>query len=144
VLNDAHQAATVMIEESGSMNPGGIEAQAYADAVATYLALGISKMTDYNSSLVAWSQTRDQARNTFARQALPMVWDFAEVNPFAGAAGDLTVTLAGISETLERSLPATLAARANQLDATSGIEGMVSSLISTDPPYYDNISYAVM
>src|SRR5690606_24870458 len=70
-----------------------ISAGAYADAVTTYLGLGISKLVDYSSTLVTWSQSRDQATHTFTKQALPMVWDYAEVNPFAGAAGDLEVTL---------------------------------------------------
>src|SRR5205823_1443831 len=51
----------------------------YADAVASMLALGVSKLADYNSTLVVWSPGRDQAKSTFARHALPMVWDFAEV-----------------------------------------------------------------
>ena len=62
-------------------------ATAYAEAVAVYCTLAVSKLTDYNSGLVVWSPTRDQAKSTFARQALPMVWGFAEVNPLARAAG---------------------------------------------------------
>jgi putative DNA methylase len=138
VLSDASIAG--LLTTGVSLNDS--EANVYADAVATYLGFGVSKMTDYNSSLVTWSSSRDQARGTFTRQALPMVWDFAEVNPFAGAAGDLTVSLSGISETLERSLPASASARAQQFDATARIKDMSCFLISTDPPYYDNISYA--
>ena len=77
---------------------GGIGATAYAEAVSVYCGLSVDKSADYNSSLVVWSPTRDQAKSTFARQALPMVWDFAEVNPFAGAAGDIGVSLGGISQ----------------------------------------------
>src|SRR5262245_4301822 len=57
----------------------------YADAVVTYLGFGVSKAADYNGNLVSWITPRNQARNTFSKQALPMVWDFCEVNPFAGA-----------------------------------------------------------
>ncbi len=113
----------------------------YSGAVATYLGLGVSKSADYNSSLVVWSPSRDQAKSTFARQALPMVWDFAEVNPFAGAAGDLEVSLAGIAETLER-LPTGQSGRTKQLDATAAADGVMDPLVCTDPPYYDNIGYA--
>jgi putative DNA methylase len=113
----------------------------YADAVATYLGLAVSKLADYNSSLVVWSPSRDQAKATFARQALPMVWDFAEVNPFAEAAGDFLVSVRGIAETLER-LPSSGEGVIRQLDATSAVNGVVDPLVCTDPPYYDNIGYA--
>lgn len=118
------------------------QASAYADAVATYLGLGTSKVVDYNSSLVIWSQSRDQAKATYARQALPMVWDFCEVNPLARAAGDLSVTLAGIAEALERSPHDAMCGEAKQNDATAAMLNRYQSLISTDPPYYDNIGYA--
>jgi putative DNA methylase len=113
----------------------------YADAVATYLALGASKLSDYNSSLVVWSSGRDQAVHVFGRQALGMVWDFAEVNPFGGAAGDLSTTLTGIAKAIER-LPASGTAVVEQLDATTTVRPSHDALISTDPPYYDNIGYA--
>jgi putative DNA methylase len=113
----------------------------YSDAVATYIGLGVSKSADYNSSLVLWSPSRDQAKSTFARQALPMVWDFAEVNPFAGAAGDLEVSVSGIAETLER-LPTGQPGWTKQLDATAAADGVIDPLVCTDPPYYDNIGYA--
>src|SRR5262249_14942778 len=100
------------------------------------------KCADYNSSLVLWSPSRDQAKSTFARQALPMVWDFAEVNPFAGAAGDLNVSLAGIAGALERLPTAEAPGWTRQLDATTAVNGVSRPLIGTDPPYYDNIGYA--
>jgi len=113
----------------------------YGNAVATYLGLGISKATDYNSNLVSWITPRNQARNTFARQGLPMVWDFCEVNPFAGAAGDPAVSLDGIADVLERMFQGN-PGHVRQLDATASLEGVECPLISTDPPYYDNIGYA--
>jgi putative DNA methylase len=113
----------------------------YADAVCTYLGLAVSKLTDYNSSLVLWSNGRDQAVHVFMKHTLPMTWDFAEVNPFAGAAGDLTVTINGIAKTLER-LPASGRANVAQLDATTTVRPSHDALVATDPPYYDNISYA--
>lgn len=113
----------------------------YADALATYLALGVSKCADYNTQLVVWSQSRDQAKGTFARQALPMVWDFAEVNPFARAAGDFAVTLSGIADVIER-LPATRDASVVQLDATAALENIKRPMTCTDPPYYDNVPYS--
>jgi putative DNA methylase len=116
-------------------------AEDYANAIATYLGLGVSKAADYNSSLVSWITPRNQARNTFARQGLPMVWDFSEVNPFAKAAGDVEVSLDGIADVLER-LVSGYGGSVTQRDAIASIDGVDRPLISTDPPYYDNIGYA--
>ena len=113
----------------------------YSNSVSSYLGLGVSKLTDYNSSLVLWSQSRDQAKSTFTRQSLPMVWDFAEVNPFASAAGDLKITLSGVCETLVRSLSRGMIGKVSQYDARQPFL-VKNACISTDPPYYDNIGYA--
>ncbi len=106
-----------------------------------YLALAVSKMSDYNSSLVLWSNGRDQAQHVFSKQTLQMTWDFAEVNPLAGAAGDPAVSARGIAKTLDR-LPASGTSIVRQLDATTAVHPSHDALISTDPPYYDNIGYA--
>ena len=87
----------------------------------------------------------DQAIATFGRQALPMVWDYAESNPFNGKAGDFGTTLNTIlrvlnSLSIELSTPVDHTS-VDQLDATAGIS-CVGEIISTDPPYYDNIGYA--
>lgn len=111
----------------------------YADAVATYLGLGVSRTTDLMNAIVTWSNSRDQARNLFARQAIPMAWDFVEVSPFAGAAGDVAVALATTSKALLNVAPAGTG-RALQADARS--QSYANYLISTDPPYYDNIGYS--
>jgi putative DNA methylase len=116
-------------------------AESYAEAIATYLGIAVSKLADYNSTLVAWSPTRDQAKSTFARQALPMVWDFTEVNPFAEGAGDLLVTIHGIARTVER-FPTSIRGGFVQQKSATKIEVQESVLFSTDPPYYDNIGYA--
>ena len=130
-----------MPDDKMGLNDSGTGAMAYADAVTLYLALGVSKLSDYNSSIALWSPTRDQAKATFARQALPMTWDFAEVNPFAEAAGDIVVTLKGICEALVKSIPTTGQGWASQVDS-SAIQAKQRILISTDPPYYDNICYS--
>jgi putative DNA methylase len=123
-----------------TFDKGGTGSQSHADAVVTYLALGVSKLADYNAALVQWSKARDQAVHVFGRQAVPMVWDYAEVNVFAGAAGDLIVSLAGISKVLE-SLSSDAAGRSEQADASVQTFS-AAKLVSTDPPYYDNIGYA--
>ena len=142
VLHDASSAGLPV--DGIALNDSGAGANAYADAVATYLGLGLSKVADYNCKNVTWSQSRDQAGHAFTKQALAMVWDYAEVNPLAGAAGDLTVSLNGIADVLEKSLPISSTGHAHQFDATAAMSNTATSLISTDPPYYDNIGYVVM
>jgi putative DNA methylase len=128
-----------LLEHGGRLEDGGTGATAYADAVAMYLALAIDKASDYDSALVVWSPTRDQAKTTFSRQALAMVWDFAEVDVFAGAAGDLEISLQGISRTLSQ-FGFGHNGCAVQSDAQN--QAIVSGkVVSTDPPYYDNIGY---
>ena len=126
-------------DDRKKLDEGGTGAIAYADAVAIYLALGASKMLDYNCSLVTWSTSRDQARNTFGRQALQMVWDFTEVNPFAEAAGDISVSLSGIAKALEQ-FPSSGVGFASQAAAQEPRSDY--RIVSTDPPYYDNVPYA--
>jgi putative DNA methylase len=138
---NADAVAAGLSNADTSLRDGGVGARAYAEAVSVYLTMGVSKLADYNSSLAVWSPSRDQAKATFARQALPMVWDYAEVNPFADAAGDLTVTLAGIGRTVENSPSANKAGATKQEDATK-IFSERKLCVSTDPPYYDNIGYA--
>src|SRR5581483_1177591 len=115
--------------------------QAYADAVATYLAFGLSKCCNLSSTLTSWMNDRGAFRETFARQALPMVWDFAEANPFSGSGGNMLMFIERICDTVAAS-PANNIGSAKQLDATAAINGVEAPIISTDPPYYDNIGYA--
>lgn len=139
VFADAVQAS--LPSDSRPLAEGGTGPQAYADAVATYLAIGVDKAVDYNCSLVTWISQRDQAGHAMTKQALPMVWDYVEVNPFVGAAGDPTVSLAGIARVTE-SMTTDTPGQAKQQDATASIVANGSAIISTDPPYYDNIGYA--
>lgn len=111
----------------------------YADAIGLYLALATSRTADLNNSIVTWSVSRDQARNLFSRQAIPMSWDFAEVNPFGGAAGDLSVSVDTAHEVI-RALPSGTPATVEQRNATQFGPG--ASVVSTDPPYYDNVGFA--
>jgi putative DNA methylase len=122
------------------LDAGGTGARAYAEAVSVYLGIGVSKLTDYNCQLVTWINQRDQAGHAISKQALPMVWDFPEVNLFADAAGDLNVSLAGICKVTE-SMPAITSSRVLQSDATT-MKRPEHRFFSTDPPYYDNVGYA--
>ena len=136
ILMDALAAG---LPSSARLSDGGSGAEAYADAVATYLGMAVSRTTDLNNALVTWSSGRDQARNLFARQAIPMAWDFVEVSPFARAAGDLSIATETQGEALER-LPAHRGSEVHQADAAS--RDYAGFVISTDPPYYDNIGYS--
>ncbi|WP_062529104.1 DUF1156 domain-containing protein [Demequina rhizosphaerae] len=130
------------LEPGARLEAGGASAEAYADAVVTYLGLAVSTLADDHSSIVSWrsSHGTGATRATFARQALPMVWDFAEANPFSGTAGDPKLTVEGEANILDRLPEATFVARADQQDAASRDYSNV--LVSTDPPYYDNIGYS--
>ncbi|MBI3902215.1 MAG: DUF1156 domain-containing protein [Nitrosomonadales bacterium] len=120
----------------------GAGATAYADAIAVYLAFALSRSVDRGSTICSWdnSPKMEALRNTFARQALPMTWDFAEGNPFSDSSGNWmnNVEWGAKSITL---LPALKNGEASQQDAQSQSVS-TSKIISTDPPYYDNIGYA--
>ena len=129
-----------MDDDGLGLDDGGSGAAAYADALAMYLAFAVSKATDRNSSLCFWEYPMDRLRGTFGRQALPMVWDFAETNPLAGAGGDIFGTAKSLSEVLDK-LPAEGKGLVTQAEAQSQSVS-TNKIVSTDPPYYDNIGYA--
>jgi putative DNA methylase len=119
---------------------GGRAPQAYADAVTTYLAFAVDKGANYWSSFCAWHSSRDIIVSTFARQALPMVWDYAEANPLSDSSGNFLLGVEQASEMLE-NVPAIGEATVRQANAMENTFGQ-GIIISTDPPYYDNICYA--
>lgn len=119
---------------------GGKGAKAYSEAVGVYLSFGLSRLTDIFNSFCRWEVSKTQVRNLFGRQAIPMIWDYAENNVFAGAAGDYTTSLNSIVKVLER-FENTKTGIVRQFDAQSD-NGLRGIMVSTDPPYYDNISYA--
>jgi len=119
---------------------GGTGAAAYADAAAVYLAFAVSKMTNIGSSIASWMSDRGAFRETFARQAIPMTWDFAEANTFADTGGSFTLAIDKGAMAIE-TFPSSASATAAQVDAASQTVG-IGKMVSTDPPYYDNIGYA--
>ncbi|WP_374975021.1 DUF1156 domain-containing protein [Microbacterium trichothecenolyticum] len=127
--------------EGGRLEQGGTDASAYADAVATYLGFVVSRLTDYTSSITTWASNPQMEilRNVFARQAIPMAWDFAEGNPFAASSGGLDIMIRAVTRAIEKT-PAQTGAIATQADASS--RDYAGLLVSTDPPYYDNIGYS--
>ncbi|MBC53308.1 MAG: hypothetical protein CMQ34_05665 [Gammaproteobacteria bacterium] len=140
ILTDAVAAGLPVDAEP--LRLGGLGAQGYADAVSVYLGFCVSKSADYWSNLCTW---RSDPKNlgvghVFARQAIPMVWDFAEANPFSKSSGNFLTSLDWIVRVV-RELPSTTSGEIRQVDAQS-VDYPVGSVISTDPPYYDSIPYA--
>ncbi len=135
-------AATAGLPEDGApLSDGGRGAQAYAEAVATYLAFGVDRAADYWGSIATWHTNNQQVRTTFARQAIPMTWDFVEANPFSNSSGGWNSLYLSTVDSF-RSFAPNADGIALQLDAASLANGERKPLISTDPPYYDNIGYA--
>jgi putative DNA methylase len=122
------------------LDAGGDGAKAYAEAVGVYLALGVSRMADIDNSFCQWEISKTQVRHIFTRQAIPMLWDFGENNVFNNAAGDYITSLGSLAKTLQK-LPIIKQGYVLQMDARQ-ITGNDNIVISTDPPYYDNIGYA--
>jgi putative DNA methylase len=122
------------------LDADGTGATAYADAVCVYLAFALSKLLDRCCSLVTWFPERDSTYHVFGRQALPMSWDFAETNTLLDGSGSYENAVVWEAEVVEQlgSLPI---GRSTQADAQTQ-EISQSHIISTDPPYYDNIGYA--
>ena len=129
------------LTESQRIADGGQGAQVYADAVGTYLALSLDRLADRSSTISSWDNTRDNVRNTFSRQAIPMVWDYAEANPFSNSSGNFQGAVDWITDVL-RALSPKIDGYARQYDSTTFLPTDLFFLISTDPPYYDNIGYA--
>jgi putative DNA methylase len=130
-------------DDRKALEQGGAGATAYADAVGVYLAFAISKLSDRGSTICTWFTERDSTRNTFARQSIPMTWDYAELNTlldgtgsFLGAVEWTAESIQGVAAGFGSSFGAS-----DQFDATSQSVS-IRKLVSTDPPYYDNIGYA--
>jgi len=131
--------AASLPDDGKSLDAGSAGATAYADAVAVYLGLGVGRSANYWSALTPWGG--EFIVQTFGRQALPMVWDYAEGNPLSTSTGNWTGALKWIERVIVTSLPASLGGTAVQGDAQNQSISD-SKVVSTDPPYYDNIAYA--
>jgi putative DNA methylase len=122
------------------LRDGGTGATAYAEAVGVYLGLGISRLADAQNSLCQWGPGANQTQHLFRRQAVPMVWDYAESSVFSGAAGDLVTSLGSMCRVLDQ-LGTGPCGTSTHADAQNQFLS-TGKAISTDPPYYDNIGYA--
>lgn len=138
VLSDAQASGW---EDDGiNLEKGGTQATAYADAVATYLALGVSRLANRLSSCCFWDSQGEKIQQVFARQAIPMVWESTEGNPFSNSTGNFLGQLEYLVNAL-KNFPTSHAGYAYQADAlTQKIS--CEKVLSLDPPYFDNIGYS--
>ena len=132
-LSDLISAVRVQVVSDGG-------SEEYAQAICSYLSFAVDRTANRMSTLCIWNRHRETIEQTFARQAIPMIWEFAEANLFSDSTGSWSSSLEWIPKCIEQ-FPATLQGVANQADAQGGI-GMRDVMISTDPPYYDMIGYA--
>ena len=146
LIKDAQQRAEADAVKAGLPQDGkgladnGAGAKAYGEAVGVYLSFILDKLADYNSIICSWHNSGEKIRNTFGRQAIPMTWDYAEANLFSNSSGSYDNMLDWVTKCI-MNFPASIAGDANQSDAQSDC-GLRNIMISTDPPYYDNIGYA--
>ena len=112
----------------------------YADSIATYLTLGIGRLADRCSSQSSWHTGRENVEGMSRRNSLPIVWVYAEANPFSSSSGNFLGQIDYLVDALAR-VPARGTALVRQLDAAVSAD-RGPGMVCTDPPYYDNISYA--
>ena len=136
----ADAKAAGMPDDGIGIAQGGTGVTAYGDAIAVYLTFAVDKVADRNSAICGWATSREHARNTFGRQAIPMSWDYAESNPLSESSGNFEGGIKSISEGLHNVSPAFLGSSSQSDAQTQTISK--DKVISTDPPYYDNIGYA--
>lgn len=120
------------------------EADAYAATVVTFLALALDRCADYNNSLCRWVSPTQKVENLFGRQAIPMMWDFGEANMLGNSVGGWVTVVDRAAECLEAIGAGLAHGHARPIDAASPWNGLKNVLVSTDPPYYDNIGYAAL
>ena len=144
VIERCRQDALVagLTDDGVGLDAGGSGVTAYAQAVGVYLSFALSRSVDRGSTICSWdsSPKMEALRNTFARQALPMTWDFAEGNPFSESSGNWLNNVDWGAKAVV-SFPAIASGSVTQSDAQSQTISK-NKLVSTDPPYYDNIGYA--
>ena len=108
----------------------------YADAIATYLGLAVSRYTDMFNTICSWNQTNENVRALFSRQAIPMTWDFVEANPLG------PIGLDGPIDSVCNSLYLGIGVAGSAMQASASAVDFAGAVVSTDPPYYDNIGYS--
>lgn len=124
------------------LRDGGVGAKAYAEAVSIYIGFAISRLADRGSAVCGWDSGYTKIRNTFARQGIPMAWDFAEANPFSASTGNWLSCCEWIWKVVAALVPGASGLVGQQNAQAANCPRPV--IISTDPPYYDNIAYSTL
>ena len=136
-----HAATAEKAADGVHLRDGGTGPTAYAEAIAVYLAFIIDKVADYGSNICTWNSSRQQIRNVFARQVIPMTWDYAESNGLSNSTGSITNMNNWIYKVISKLPAKKRGSGANQGSAQAQTISK-GRVISTDPPYYDNVPYA--
>ena len=130
-------------DDNTPLRDGGTGAKAYAEAVGVYLAFALSKLADRGSTICTWFTERDSTRNTFARQSIPMTWDYAELNTLLAGTGSFLGAVEWTAESIDGVAAGHGSSVGTGTHADAGNQVLSSDrVVSTDPPYYDNIGYA--
>jgi putative DNA methylase len=132
--------AAGMTDDKKGLDAGGIGAIAYGDAVSVYLAFIVNRCTDFVNSLCGWSSSNQKVMHLFGKQTLSMTWDFAEANILVETVGGFRPASEYIADCIEKLSPS-ISGFASQADAQTQTVSRLK-IVSTDPPYYDNIGYA--
>ena len=135
------QRSGQFVNEDKRLCDGGKGAKAYADAVSVYLNFMVGQVANHCSTVCGWNSPNQQMRSTFSRQSLPMTWDYAEVNVFSKSSGSYYNLFTRMIKGFDTLGVFSQKSRISQQDATS-VKYPHETVISTDPPYYDNIAYA--
>ena len=138
---EADAVSAGLADDSLGLDDGGVGARAYGEAVGVYLAFSVDRLADFSNCVSRWAPTNEKSMNLFSKQAIAMTWDFPEVNVFNHSAGGYEAIATYINSCINKLPGAERAGIARQFDAQSD-NGMRGILVSTDPPYYDNIGYA--
>ena len=132
---------SVWTKENTSLQKGGTGAFAYGEAVGLYLSVIVSKVADSNNALCPWEPVAQCTRQLFGRQAISMLWDYGEANPLHDSSGGLLTNIIGSTRAFESFSRKNIGGHAEQMNAATQTLSR-GKVISTDPPYYDNVPYA--
>ncbi|WP_432543034.1 DUF1156 domain-containing protein [Kineococcus sp. SYSU DK002] len=138
LVSEVRERIAIDGQGAGKTISSGVSSEEYAVAVSTYLGLCASKMAVFHCTLARWRADADKSAPAFGRQAIAMTWDYAEVTPFSGAGGDWSGVVQGAADAIAKNAGHGRGA----VKHSSAQAASFSGVLSTDPPYYDNIEYA--
>ena len=122
------------------LDQGGSGALAFAQAISVYISLALDRLAMSGNSLCRWNAVGEKVQHSFGQQGIAMIWEYAEANFFSSATGSIDAAIKLVADPLAL-LPASTGSTARQSDAIS-TEGYKDKIVSTDPPYYDNVLYS--